>query len=134
YGASVALAANLAGLKCNIYIPEGYHTHRLIDMEKLGASIFRLPGSYEDAVIQSSKLAANQDSYDANPGGNNKSLQLIAYSQIAFEIYDQLRDAPKMCAVPVSNGTLLAGIYRGFVSLYKRGKTSRIPQFIAASS
>ena len=52
----------------------------------------------------------------------------------AFEIYDQLRDAPRIVAVPVSNGTLLAGIYRGFVSLYKRGKTSRIPRMLAASS
>tara|TARA_R110002126_G_scaffold14765_1_gene61303 strand:- start:2786 stop:3847 length:1062 start_codon:yes stop_codon:yes gene_type:complete len=134
YGASVALAANLAGLKCNIYIPEGYHTDRLIEMESLGSSIFRLPGSYEDAVTKSSEIALEQESYDANPGGENKSLQIIAYSQIAFEIYDQLRDAPKICAVPVSNGTLLAGIHRGFVSLQKRGKTSRIPKFIAASS
>ncbi|MFY0685046.1 MAG: pyridoxal-phosphate dependent enzyme [Balneola sp.] len=134
YGASVALASNLAGLKCNIYIPEGYHTDRLIEMENLGSNIFRLPGSYEDAVTKSSELALDQESYDANPGGDNKSLQIIAYSQIAFEIYDQLRDAPKICAVPVSNGTLLAGIHRGFVSLFKRGKTSRIPKFLAASS
>ncbi len=134
YGASVALAANLAGLKCNIYIPDGYHTDRIVEMESLGSNIFRLPGSYEDTVIKSSELALEQDSYDANPGGQNKSLQIIAYSQIAFEIYDQLRDAPKICAVPVSNGTLLAGIHRGFVSLYKRGKTSRIPRFLAASS
>jgi threonine synthase len=134
YGASVALAAHLAGMKCNIYIPEGYHTDRIIEMEQLGSSIFRLTGSYEDTVTESSRIALEQGCYDANPGGDNKSLQLIAYSQIAFEIYDQLRDAPKICAVPVSNGTLLAGIYRGFVSLHKRGKTSRIPKFIAASS
>lgn len=134
YGASVALAANLAGIKCDIYIPEGYHTDRLTEMENLGASIFRLAGSYEDAVTKSTKIALQQDTYDANPGGDNKDLQIIAYSQIAFEIYDQLRDAPKICAVPVSNGTLLAGIHRGFVSLYKRGKTSRIPKFLAASS
>ena len=35
---------------------------------------------------------------------------------------------------PVSNGTLFAGIYRGFASLYKKGKTSRIPKMVAASS
>ena len=39
-----------------------------------------------------------------------------------------------MVAVPVSNGTLLTGVYRGFVNLHKRGKTSRIPKMIAASS
>jgi len=61
-------------------------------------------------------------------------LAISAYVQIANEIYEDLGDAPKYCAVPVSNGTLMAGIYRGFVSLYKRGKTSRVPKMIAASS
>jgi threonine synthase len=37
-------------------------------------------------------------------------------------------------AVPVSNGTTLAGIYRGFLSLYRRGRTSRLPKMIAGSS
>jgi threonine synthase len=45
-----------------------------------------------------------------------------------------LRDAPKYIASPVSNSTLLAGVYRGFVSLYKRGRTSRIPIFVAGSA
>jgi threonine synthase len=134
YGVAVALAAQLAGLKCMIYIPESYHTERVKEMQELGAMINRLPGSYEEVVSSSSDLALANDWYDANPGGANTPLQIVAYSQIAFEIYDQLRDAPKYCAVPVSNGTLLAGIYRGFVSLYKRGKTSRIPKMIAASS
>ena len=82
----------------------------------------------------SKRLATQRDFYDANPGGANTAIQLTAYGQIAYEIYDELRDAPAMVAVAVSNGTTLAGIYRGFVSLYRRGKTSRIPQMVAASS
>ncbi len=134
YGVSVALAANLAGVECKIYIPETYHTDRIEEMKALGAHIIRLPGSYEDVVVKSSKLATENGWYDANPGGSNTPLQISAYSQIATEIYEDLGDAPKYCAVPVSNGTLFAGIYRGFVSLYKRGKTSQIPKMIAASS
>lgn len=134
YGVAVALAANLAGLKCMIYIPEGYHTERIQEMEKLNATIIRLPGSYEEVVEKSSSIATLEGWYDANPGGSNTPLQISAYGQIAVEIYDHLGDAPKYCAVPVSNGTLLAGIYRGFVSLHKRGKTSRIPKMIGASS
>jgi threonine synthase len=61
-------------------------------------------------------------------------MQLKAYGEIAYEIYDELRDAPAAVAVPVSNGTTLAGIYRGFLSLYRRGKTSKIPRMIAGSS
>jgi len=134
YGVAVALAANLAGLKCKIYIPETYHTDRIAEMESLNGEIIRLQGSYEDVVKKSSELAVLHGWYDANPGGSNTPLQISAYSQIAQEIYDDLGDAPKYCAVPVSNGTLFAGIYRGFVNLYKRGKTSRIPKMIAASS
>ena len=134
YGVAVALAANLAGIHCKIYIPESYHTERVEEMRGLQAEIIRLPGSYEDVVSRSSDLARENEWYDANPGGANTPLQISAYAQIAYEIYEDLGDAPKFCAVPVSNGTLLAGIYRGFVSLYKRGKTSRIPKMIAASS
>ncbi|KAA3615365.1 MAG: pyridoxal-phosphate dependent enzyme [Calditrichaeota bacterium] len=134
YGVAVAYAAYLAGLECRIFIPESYHTERIKEMQNFDVKIIRLAGSYEDVVFESSKLAQNNEWYDANPGGVNTPLQIMAYSEIAYEIYDQLRDAPKYIAMPVSNGTLLAGVYRGFVSLYKRGRTSRIPKFIAGSA
>lgn len=134
YGAALAFAAQLAGIKCIIYIPENYHTERVREMEKNGAMVFRNQGTYEESVRYSIKQAKKYDWYDANPGGANTTLQIQSYAEIAYEIYDVLRDAPKLVAVPVSNGTLLAGIYRGFVSLHKRGKTSRIPKMIAASS
>ena len=134
YGVAVALAAQLAGLRCIIFIPETYHTHRIQEMEWMGAEVRRHDGTYEDTVTFSTEQARLHKWYDANPGGQNTSLQIIAYAEIANEIYDQLRDAPKIIAVPVSNGTLMAGIYRGFVSLFKRGKTSRVPRMVAASS
>ncbi|AYN66006.1 pyridoxal-phosphate dependent enzyme [Euzebyella marina] len=134
YGVAVALAANLAGMQCQIFIPESYHTERVEEMKNLGATIVRMPGNYEDVVKASSDMAVDKGWYDANPGGSNTPLQISAYSQIATEIFEDLGDAPKYCAVPVSNGTLFAGIYRGFVNLYKRGKTSRIPKMVAASS
>ncbi|MBF0290027.1 MAG: pyridoxal-phosphate dependent enzyme [SAR324 cluster bacterium] len=134
YGVAMAYAAFLAGIQCKIFIPETYHTERIKEMEKFNAEIIRCPGSYEDTVSKSSEYALENAWYDANPGGANTPLQIAAYAQIANEIYDQLRDAPKYVAAPVSNGTLLAGIYRGFVSLYKRSKTSRIPRFVAASA
>lgn len=134
YGAAMTLAASMAGLKCLVYIPEGYHTKRVEEMETFGAQIIRVPGDYEKAIEVSRARAESDEIYDANPGGANTPLQLKAYGEIAYEIYDELRDAPAIVAVPVSNGTTLAGIYRGFLSLYRRGKTSRIPHMIAGSS
>ncbi len=134
FGAAMALAANFAGLRCRIFIPQGYHTARNREMENLGAEIVRISGDYEAAVKLSIAEADAKEFYDANPGGTNTPIQMQAYGQIAFEIYDDLRDAPRAVAVPVSNGTTLAGIYKGFLSLYRRGKTSRMPLMIAGSS
>ncbi|MGD8371828.1 MAG: pyridoxal-phosphate dependent enzyme [Syntrophobacterales bacterium] len=134
YGVALALAASMAGLKCLIYIPEAYHTKRVQEMMELGAQIVRAAGDYEHAVMVSRQRAESDEIYDANPGGANTALQLKVYGEIAYEIYDELRDAPAAVAVPVSNGSTLAGIYRGFLSLYRRGKTSRMPRMVGGSS
>ena len=134
YGAAVAFAASLAGLRCVVYIPGEYHTKRTQEMVECGAEILRVPGDYETALEVSQARAEADELYDANPGGPNVALQLRAYGEIAYEIYDELRDAPAVVAVPVSNGTTLAGIYRGFLSLYRRGRTSRLPRIVAGSS
>lgn len=134
YGAAMTLAAAAAGLRCVVYIPAGYHTRRMAEMAAPGVDIVKTEGDYEQAVLASQERAAKDEIYDANPGGANTPLQLKAYGQIASEIYDELRDAPAIVAVPVSNGTTLAGIYRGFLSLYRRGKTSRMPRIVAGSS
>jgi threonine synthase len=98
------------------------------------AEIQRTSGDYETCVAFSQELADREGIYDANPGGANTALQLQAYAEIANEIYDQLRDAPAAVAVPVSNGTCLAAIHRGFATLYRRGRTSRMPRIVAGSS
>ena len=134
YGAAVSLASSLAGLRCIVYIPAAYTARRLDEMVRHGSEIVRVPGDYENAVLWSKARAEAEEFYDANPGGANTALQLQAYGEIANEIYDELGDAPAAVAAPVSNGTTLAGIYKGFVSLYRRGKTSRLPRIVAGSS
>ena len=134
YGVALALAASCAGLRCLIYLPDNYHIKRDKEIINFGAEIIRVPGDYEQAVEVSREKAEQDELYDANPGGLNTGLQMKAYGEIAYEIYDELRDAPSVIAVPVSNGTTLAGIHRGFVSLYRRGKVSRVPHMVAGSS
>ncbi len=134
YGAAMAFAASAAGLAAYVYIPQGFSNRRVEEIVNHGATLVRVSGDYEVAVQMSRERSERDDIYDANPGGQNTDLQLKAYGEIANEIYDELRDAPYAVAVPVSNGTCLAGIYKGFVSLHRRGKTSRIPKMVAGSS
>ena len=113
YGVAVSLAASIAGLRCHVYVPAAYHTERLPEMAALGAVVYRPDGSYEEVVEFSSAEARRLGYYDANPGGANAELQIEAYAGIGREILRQLPGPPTYCAVPVSNGTLLAGVYRG---------------------
>lgn len=134
YGVAMAYATHLAGLRCLVVLPEGYHTKRITEMQALGAEIVRAGSDYESAVLHSREMAARDGLYDANPGGENEDLQIRAYKEIAFEIYDELKDAPAVVALPMSNGTVLAGVERGFSSLYRRGKTSRMPKIVGGSA
>jgi threonine synthase len=134
YGAALALAASFAGLRCEVFVPSGYKVRRAPEISRHGADIITVDGDYEAAVERSREEAARRELYDANPGGANTTIQLRAYGEIAYEIYDELRDAPAAVAIPVSNGTTLAGVHRGFQSLYRRGKTSRVPKIVAGSS
>jgi threonine synthase len=134
YGAALALAASFAGLRCEVFVPSGYHVRRAPEIERYGARMVAVEGDYEAAVLRSREEAESRELYDANPGGANTTIQLRAYGEISYEIYDELRDAPAAVAVPVSNGTTLAGIHKGFLSLYRRGKISRMPKIIAGSA
>ncbi len=134
YGAAVALAAHQAGLKPVVFIPEGYHNRRVAQLSGFGAEVHRIGRDYEAAVELAREHASAIGGYDANPGGENALLQLKAYGEIAYEIYDELRDAPRAVAVAMSNGSTLAGIHRGFQSLLRRGRTSRIPRMVGGSS
>ena len=134
YGVAMAMATRIAGLRCVCVIPEPYHTRRVVEMAAAGAEILRAGQTYEDAVAISQQRAGEREWYDANPGGDNEIVQLRAYGEISFEIYDQLRDAPAVVAAPMSNGTTLAGLHRGFRSLHRRGKTSRMPRMVGGSA
>jgi len=134
YGVALALAAWFAGLRCIVHVPADYRNQRLDEMRQHRPRIVRVRGDYEHAVEVSRGEAVAHEWYDANPGGQNTALQLRAYGEIAYEIYDELRDAPAAVALPVSNGTTIAGVYKGFQSLYRRGRTSRMPRMVAGSA
>jgi len=134
YGVAMAWATRVPGMRCLAVVPETYNAPRIRQMQGLGAEVMRGGVDYEEAVEIALERAEKDELYDANPGGDNAAIQLQAYKGIAAEIYDDLRDAPAAVAVPVSNGTTLAGIYRGFASLNRRGRTSRVPRMVAGSA
>ncbi len=135
FGASFVSLSRLFGITTNVYIPDRYHTSRIMEMEKQGGIIHRAPGTYEEVVVLSQLEAREKGWYDANPGtSTNRSASLDAYATIAYEIVESMSGAPDVVVVPTSNGTTLAGINHGFINLLKIGKIEALPKMIAAST
>lgn len=139
YGYAVCImvaAAKRAGfnIDANVFMPLSFHSPKTQLMRNLGANVELLGGTYEDVVKESTQLAeSNPTWYDANPGGGNLQTQIDAYARIAEEIIDQLGEVPAFCLLPISNGTTLCGVARGFSKLREAGKIASIPSFIGVT-
>lgn len=139
FGAAIAYACSQNGLRPALFVPTDYHTQRVVEMERLGARVIRVPGSYEDAVATSRRAAAENGWYDANPGGDAQwEIARVGYGAIAREIVEKLGRVPDTVSVAVGNGTTLAGIAAGFREVIgERGNalpSHRLPRFVAAST
>jgi len=134
FGASIAWACSHNGIRPTVFIPNEYHTNRVVEMERLGARIIRVPGSYEEAVAASRAAAKENGWYDANPGEDNYDLSRRGYGRISEEIFKDLGRMPDTVSVACGNGTTLAGVYDGFKGVVEEHGIDRVPRMIAAST
>jgi len=134
YGVAMSYYSRLLGLKAEVFVPERYHTPKVEIMRQNGAIVNEVAGAYEDAVEISRDIAYENNWYDANPGNATTDLSYEAYSRISYELFQQFGRAPDAVAVPVGNGTTLAGIYIGFLNLKKAGLINNIPRMLGAST
>ncbi len=134
YGASISYFARNAGINSVVLMPRDYSHSRGSEILSYGAKIMGMPGKYEDSVQFLHDNADANAWYDASPGARNSLLDLAGYTAISEEIVSQLGHAPEYVAVPVGNGTTLAGIHLGFRRMYTKGLIDRMPRLIASST
>ncbi|MEB3756047.1 MAG: pyridoxal-phosphate dependent enzyme [Desulfurococcales archaeon] len=134
YDVSLAYFARLRGLKPVIFIPRAYSNRRITEMVSKGAQVILVEGSYEDAVLTSSKTAREYGWYDANPGSKNWEEGLSSFKGIAYEIVNYLGKVPDNVIIPVGNGSTLTGVYLGFKELLEKGSIEKLPRIIATTT
>lgn len=135
FGASMAWACSHNGIRPAVFVPADYHTPRIVEMERRGARIIRVPGDYEDAVHASKDAARDHGWYDANPGSDAQwEISRMGYGRIAYEIVDTLGRVPDSVAVAVGNGTTLAAIHDGFKRLVAERGLGTVPRMVASST
>lgn len=114
-----------AKIGCTCFIPEKTSPEKIKLIKLFGAKIQKLPGFFEDVYRQ---VIDNYPKLYHLTAGQNPFREL-GVQKISFEIFQAI-GVPDKTVVPIGNGSLLSGLYRGFEILRQEKRTDRFPQFI----
>jgi threonine synthase len=124
--ASLAAYAALAGLRCIVMIPAGaIALGKLSQAMMHGAKVLAIKGNFDDAlslVVKSSKDFGLYILNSINP------FRPEGQKTAAFEICDQLGDAPDVLVIPVGNGGNSAAYWKGFQEYSEIGLSKKLPR------
>jgi threonine synthase len=126
--ASAAAYAARAGLVCAVLIPEGH-----IALGKLaqalihGAKVIQIKGNFDQALTVVREMAAR----DAITLVNSVNpYRLEGQKTAAFEIVDELGDAPDVHCIPVGNAGNITAYWRGYGEDHTAGRATKRPRML----
>lgn len=126
--AAAAAYAARAGIACAVLLPHGKTTTgKLLQAFLHGAKIISLHGSFDDAlniVRQFSKNPVVEVVNSINP------LRIEGQKTAAFEVVDELGEAPHFHFLPIGNAGNITSYWRGYNEYFACGKCSLLPQMI----
>ncbi|MBC2399335.1 threonine synthase [Clostridium tetanomorphum] len=132
-GNSIAAYANRAGIKCDIYVPEGTSTKKIRMISSHGAKVHVIPGTREDTAKAALEAVERREGFYASHVYNPFFYQ--GTKTYAYEIYEQLNgQIPQALVIPVGNGTLVLGCYYGFKELMELKLINKMPRIIAVQA
>lgn len=126
---SAVAYSNLAGIPCVCHIPETASEGKKRLLQIFGAKFELHGGDYEEIyrkVVDSSSLEDATINFTAGKYVYREE----GNKTIAFEIYEQLGAVPDTVVVPIGNGSLLFGIYKGFWELLQMKKINKLPKMV----
>jgi threonine synthase len=130
-GLAAAAYAARAGIRCVVLVGEEASDRRLMPIAALGADIFRVPGSVDDALDLLDRAVPVTGIHDVSTRRAGNPAQAEGPKTIAHEIVDGLGRAPDWIVVPVGGGGTLAAIHRGFQELRSMGRVDRLPRLVS---
>ena len=128
-GASLACLCAATGTKSVILVPEGAPRGKLAQLGVYGCHLVVVQGNYDAAFDLCMRL-------DGIPGVTVRSTGMNPFTRegkktVSLEIFSQLRRPPSWVIVPVGDGNILSGTWKGFHDLFELGKINRMPRLAA---
>ena len=111
HGAASAWAAERLGMRAVVFVPEEASEAKVGLLEQLGAELRRVGADLDESKDLAREYAAANELPFFEDGA--EPAQYDGYEAIGEEILEQLGRPPARVIVPVGNGALLIGVYRG---------------------
>jgi threonine synthase len=132
-GSSMACLSASVGLPAVIFVPEKAPIAKIAQLLIFGAKVMAVKGTYDDAFDLCLKVSAEYGWVNRNTGYNPFTRE--GKKTCALEIAEQLSwETPDYVVVPVGDGNIISGIWKGFRDLYALGFIDRLPKVVAAQS
>jgi threonine synthase len=130
-GASFAAYAARAGIRGRVFVPDYASGPKRAQIEAHGAELVRILGPRSEAakaVREAAEQGAVYASHSMLPFG------LAGLATIAYELVEELGDAPGSVIAPVGHGSLLLGIAEGFRALRAAGVVDTLPRLVGVQA
>ncbi len=132
-GSSLAGICAAQGQKAIILVPEAAPKAKLTQIVMYGATIVPVKGTYDDAFDLSVKATEEFGWYNRNTAFN--PLTIEGKKTVSFELYEQLNfTVPDRIFVPVGDGVIISGVYKGFEDLLHLKIIDKMPCIVAVQS
>ncbi len=132
-GSSLAGMCAAQGQKAIIMVPESAPLAKLTQIIMYGATIVPVKGTYDNAFDLSIQATKEFGWYNRNTAFNPFTIE--GKKTVSFEIYEQLSESiPDRIFVPVGDGVIISGVYKGFEDLLNLKIIDKIPTIIAVQS
>lgn len=132
-GSSLAGMCASQNQKAIIMVPESAPLAKLTQIIMYGATIVPVKGTYDDAFDLSIRATEEFGWYNRNTAFNPFTIE--GKKTVSFEIFDQLNETlPDRIFVPVGDGVIISGVYKGFEDLLNLKFIDKIPTIIAVQS
>jgi threonine synthase len=131
-GSSLAGIAASQKQKAIIYVPKSAPKAKLIQIQMYGAELRAVDGNYDKAFDLSIQATEKYGWYNRNTAYNPITIE--GKKTVAFELFDQLRFVPDRIFVPVGDGVILSGVYKGFEDLLKLNIIDHMPTIVAVQA
>ncbi len=132
-GCSMAAFAACAGIKSYIFVPDTIPRAKLAQLVIFGANVILVKGTYDQSFELCLDASKRWGWYSRNTAYNPYLVE--GKKTVALEICEQLNwKIPDKIFVPVGDGCIISGVWKGFCDMHKLGFIDGLPSLVGVQA